>query len=623
MLVAWSDRAGRVRTEDLLAALAAYSQDNPSLLARNGLGVATSRPGLRSPPVDPPVAYPFGIAAFTGWLDRDPQPGLSDTRAYLDAFARYGDDTDEHLTGCYAVAIWLPGNGLRLARSPWHAPPLHFAFKDGEIVASSVLRAIFAFGVPRRLNRQRVAQALFLDGARDPAHDWPADDWYEDVRRVPLGTVLKLTPDGLVNEVRRYDPHRIAVAVPQDAAGWVATARDMIDGHARLAARRSHHPAIALSGGLDSPIATEAFLRMRGAGQMPSIVSVRPSRMWDGVTETGKFGDEASRVADFCARHGLEPIFTREGGFDLELQELHRASGVTSPFIGNGGMIMAAHRAAARAGADWFFDAVCGNDTVSADGHWAYPDLLLSGRWGQLRAALGHRAHDPRGMARKCLSLAVLPVLPPIVRQGLLACFSRGPGAVASGASLLRREVVAELGLASTAQANGRRRGRRGAIELAWAASDCGMADLDLGREQLTGLRRRDLFAYRPLIEFCLSLPDAAFLRDGTDRWLARELARGIMPEGQRLETRYGSHNVDWHAYLLARRGDLLESFEHLASHPWLGDMVDSARAKVLLRDLPERTPLDPAVAWPLQFGIIGTIAVARFVAQVEGRNDL
>lgn len=618
MLAAWSDRGGRARQQPILGALSAYSGDTPTLITEGFGCAATCRPGRSSPPVDVPVRCGDGVLAFSGWLDRTPDRHQTDAQCYALALDRHGSATESFVSGAYAAVTAYPDGSMRLARSPWQAPPLHYAFHDGELVVASVLRALFAFGVPRYLDRTRVLNALYLDGAGDPAASW-----YEGVKSVPLGASLRVGPDGSVAIERQYDPHRSQIDVGMDPAFWVNTARTLIDKHAGLAVERSQHPAISLSAGLDSPIAAEAVLRARPDQTTLSVISVRPSLSWDQVIEPGKFGDEGCRVEAFCERHGLAPVFTREGGFDLDLQELHRASGITSPFIGNGGMIMAAYRAASRSGADWFFDAVSGNDTISADGQWAYPAMLASGRWRELLAALRQRSDDPRSLARKLASLAIMPNLPTRVRVALQARFSRGAGSVAGRSSMLKPAAIAEFGLATAAGQPRTTTGRREMMELAWAASDSGMADLDLGREQLTGLRRRDLLAYRPLIEFCFSLPDEAFLRDGTDRWLARELARGIMPESQRLETRYGGHNVDWHSYLVSKQEELLETFDGLATHPWLGDWIDVERARGLLRALPPRTPLDPGTAWPLQFGIIGTAAIARFVAQVEGRNAL
>lgn len=55
--------------------------------------------------------------------------------------------------------------------------------------------------------------------------------------------------------------------------------------------------------------------------------------------------------------------------------------------------------------------------------------------------------------------------------------------------------------------------------------------DVSQAFEQLYGLRRRDISAYRPLGEFCLSLPPGDFLADGVDRRLARRMGDGSVPD--------------------------------------------------------------------------------------------
>ena len=44
------------------------------------------------------------------------------------------------------------------------------------------------------------------------------------------------------------------------------------------------------------------------------------------------------------------------------------------------------------------------------------------------------------------------------------------------------------------------------------------------------------------------------------------------MPEEQRLETRQGRHNVDWHARMTGRRSELMAQAASLRAHPELRD---------------------------------------------------
>ncbi len=135
---------------------------------------------------------------------------------------------------------------------------------------------------------------------------------------------------------------------------------------------------------------------------------------------------------------------------------------------------------------------------------------------------------------------------------------------------------------------------------------------------------RRDPTAYRPLIEFCWGCPTSVFMRDGTDRWLAREMARGQMPEAQRLNRDYGHHYTDWQPRLEPIEDELLEELERMADDPDIAAVVDIPRLKELVRAVPAiSADYDPQTALPYQSALPIGMAAARFIAYAKGRNDI
>jgi len=127
--------------------------------------------------------------------------------------------------------------------------------------------------------------------------------------------------------------------------------------------------------------------------------------------------------------------------------------------------------------------------------------------------------------------------------------------------------------------------------------------------------------AYRPLIEFCLGLPTDQFVRDGVDRWLARRLAEGRMPEEQRTNSLYGRTNADWHTRMTPRLGELRAEAERLRDDPVMSELVDVDRLVGLLDDWPECTPVAWAEMLPREVAATRAILAGRFMRQITGRN--
>ena len=139
--------------------------------------------------------------------------------------------------------------------------------------------------------------------------------------------------------------------------------------------------------------------------------------------------------------------------------------------------------------------------------------------------------------------------------------------------------------------------------------------------EQLYEVRVRDVPAYRPLFEFCTGLPTNMFLRDGTLRWLAREMGRGLMPDAQRTSTTIGIQDADWHAVMTPRVPELLEQVRGARDNPQLEGLLDLDRLEQLLVSWPETSTLDHDEHFPRAFALPRAIAMIQYVDYMTGRN--
>ena len=542
-------------------------------------------------------------------------------RLYAQLLRRFGPQADLRAIGEYAAAVIDPAKQrLRLSRSPLRAPPLYVHLSAGRVVAANVPRVPLATGLNPQLDALRLADNAWFNYASD------RPGWYEGIERVPLGSTLEFDTNG-VHRNHYYDP----LALPQvrlpRTEDYVEQARFLLKEAVAASLDGFDKPAMLLSGGLDSSlVAATALGVMPVERELPAFTFV-PQDDWDGRVPRGSYGDERPFVDQFVARHPrIRPHYldNRGLGFDHRMAEMFHLTGVAPINLANFSPYHEPWRAAQQAGCDVLLVPQWGNETFSNAGEWGFVEYFLKLRWGELGSALRGLPDDPRPLWRRFVGESLLPLLPPRLWRWQRRL--RGVRDTRALASPLRADYVAAHGLDArgdaqdgalgTAAPHSQRQWLARALNTAFDES----ADVWQGFEQLYDLPMRDPAAYRPLAEFCFGLPTDVFLRGGTSRWLAREMARGVLPEAQRSNPRSGRHHADWLAKLAPHRAELRDELERLEQVPELAAMIDFARLKAAIDDWPSETPLGEE-GLALQVAVTRGITAARFINYVSGRN--
>lgn len=574
------------------------------------------------------------VAAFHGWLDNADQlaaelglPGTAGdpARLYAHAVAAWGDCADLRIIGEYCAILVDPGQGLvRLSRSPLQAPPLVYHNDPRLAAAASIPGPIFASGVPRQLDEACTADRACFNFADSEA------TWFRDVRRVPLGSVVELRADGRRTLRRYYDPARIAPQPKASTQAYVARTRELLAEAVGATMRGFARPGAALSAGLDSPqVAWHAANQLPEGQHLPTF-TFHPEPGWDGITDEGANGNERPMVEAFCAMHPrLEPHFTDNRGYghDHRWQDFLRImdgcpGGLSTLYVLHG-----LFDAASRRGCDVLLFANWGNRTFSERGAWAFAEFFLRGRWRQLWLALKRQGHLPHPMWRRFLSNCLVPLLPDWLWRRLRGLWHSEVSVLQEAVNPLRASYRESSGaaqrLAATPIPLDRHlpRSRRHAIELEFANGDADLAEMYQALQLIYGLPCRDPTAYRPFVEFCLGLPTEMYVRDGQMRWLAKELAKGIMPEGQRANLLNGRWDADGQLRIRRRRADYLEELDRIEADEELNAMIDVPRLRAALLALPEHTSTDRAAYFPVVAGLMRGLLTARFVNYTKGRN--
>lgn len=625
-IIDWSG-ARPPHTRSVLDAVSLYDRAAPQTLRKDSLFLAASARDS--------IGNAHGVdTAFSGWIDnaRELAEQLSvapenPAVLYSAALRELGEQADELIIGCYAAISRLPDGALRLSRSPWSAPPIYYHATAERCVASPLLRALFAADAPREPDFERMVDEL--------AYDWRSGEeeaWYKGIRMVPLGATV--TVAAAEHRTRRWyclPPPVSEETYDEDAA--VERARELLDEAASKALEWASKPAVTLSGGLDSPLVATSLLQALPKDRRLAAITFVPDARWNGTAPDGTIGDESELARTLVAQYPQIDWHVADndiGPPDRGARQVFAASEVFAPGLANVGMYHGVYRKARELGCDSLLTADMGNPTISDDGRYAYCEYAAPGKLGQLVQLLKNRPGDSRSLSRKFMALTVLPRLPRPIRRALRTLVHPGRADMVALLTPLsndaRKRQAARAEMRSTRSAWSDLtfdRSRSEAVERELRDADGPAFDVDLAFEQLYGVRKRDVTAYRPLIEFCLSLPARAFAWDGEERRLARLMGIGRLPEAIRTNRKHGLHNIDWHARMTPEREEMRRVLEIARTHPFLGEILDIDRLLVLIDEWPEHPDHDIETDWPRILALPRAILAARFIGHLENRNDL
>ena len=581
-----------------------------------------------------PAVLPDGrIAVFHGYFDNAPTiakelgaDGSSLSHLYALAVERWSDDADRRIIGEYCtIIVDPPAKRIRLARSPLRAPPLHYFHDDQMVAAASVPRALFAAGVEQRLNEARLADSALINFSDREA------TYFETVRRIPTGHVVELQP-GRPRALRQYyDLFETPKTVLGSDSEYLARAGQLLDQGVRACIAGFRHPGATLSAGLDTPqVVVRTVAALPKERKLPTF-TFHPEEGFDNRVQDYFLANERPMVEAFAAMHPrIEPHFTANEGYehDYRWTDFFHLMGAAPSGLCNMYVFHGLLAGAAREGCDLLLLAEWGNYTFSDKGEWGYVEYLLKGKWRQLWLALKRIDTDDRSVFGRFLVRCLLPLVPDSVWRFLRRLAKPGDRPFIDMMQPLSAEYRHASGAERRLQESGvfidryQPRNRRHAQRLLFANGESDSAEIYQAFEQMYGVAMRDPTAYRPFVEFCFGLPVEMFMRDGRLRWLAKEMAKGIMPEEQRTNRLNGRWDSDWHLRIGRRRKDFLAEIDRLEADPRMSAMLDLPRLRAALEDWPDHTETNPQQYYGREFAVPRGLLAARFVNYVEGRND-
>ena len=541
---------------------------------------------------------------------------------YATAWDRWGDELDLHLIGDYAAVLVRPDGALRLARSPWRAPPLHYCRLEGVDIVATTPRVLLAAGLPNRLDERKLVDNLLL-------HLTEEDGWYPGSFRVDLGCSVTLMPDGSRSVRRFYDHFAQRTTRLSSPEAYVEAGDELLREACGKMLANARQPGIFLSGGLDSSNVAARALQCLPEGIRLKSFTFRPHPDFEEPPETQRyFGDDWPAVEAFARMHPqLEPFAARSIEFDDDWDKLFLAMGQAPAGITNMALYPPICRMARDEGCDLMLDAHFGNVTFSDTGQWAYPQFLKHGNWAEMFKAIRSESANLLDVPIQFARMALGPYLPDFVWRAWRRLHGRSVRPPQLDMTTARADALDRYDTVSRARATGFLRSRwwpanREEQQLfSFGRGEMQSGDGNHAFEQVYGFRWRDVTAYRLFMEFCLGLPPDILVRDGQDRWLARQLGKGHLPEWQRTRRRFGMHNCDWHVKLTPQLDSLKDELAEISQDPVLSRVIDIDKLERIYASWPDRFEIDDSTILTHGMGLSHAILTKRYVDFVTGRN--
>ena len=189
----------------------------------------------------------------------------TDTEVLLAAYGKWGEACLDRLIGMFAFAIWDEQEQRAFAaRDRFGVKPLYLAEpQSGALWLASEIKALHAAGVAREPNAPVWAAYL-----RDGVYEHTSETFWRGVRQVPPGGSLTWSPAGGTRVSTWYDAAQAVNADGVDTRDDGAVAEELLallEDSVRLRFRADVPVGVCLSGGLDSSLLLGLVDRTQGA----------------------------------------------------------------------------------------------------------------------------------------------------------------------------------------------------------------------------------------------------------------------------------------------------------------------------------------------------------------------
>jgi asparagine synthase (glutamine-hydrolysing) len=200
----------------------------------------------------------------------------TDTEVIAAAYDHFGADCLQHFDGMFAFAIWdEQEQRLFLARDRFGEKPLFFHRGGEQLLFASEIKALWAAGVPKTINKKMLFNFLTIGYTQNPEDGF--ETFFDQIQKLPPRTFLVYHPlTGQLETRRWWDIHpEETTRVSENEA--VETFSGLFLASVKRRLRSDVGIGASLSGGLDSSTVVACILRQGNAPlHLPTFSALFP-----------------------------------------------------------------------------------------------------------------------------------------------------------------------------------------------------------------------------------------------------------------------------------------------------------------------------------------------------------
>lgn len=326
----------------------------------------------------------------------------SDTEVLAAAYAAWGAACLEQFDGMFALVIWdEERRELFAARDRLGEKPLFYHYDGRQLCFASEMKALWALGVPRQVNRRLLYNFLTLGYTTNPFD--PSETFFEGIQKLPAASYLLYRPEAGELTIEKYWQvySEVNASIQEEEAVERFTGLLQTSISRRL---RSDVPiGTSLSGGLDSS-ALVAFCDQLATGQYTHKCFT--------ASFPGFPKDELSYAAALAKQYGLEHYVVELNEAEIPDLVARVMAHQEEPFASASPLAQyKVYEEARRQGVTVLLDGQGADETLGGYHkyyRWYWSELYRQqrlGRSGELTAARGIGIAEPFGVKEKAAAL--------------------------------------------------------------------------------------------------------------------------------------------------------------------------------------------------------------------------